>query len=192
MYAFQHPVIKDSSEPANHEPSLRLAHDIGALALGTATLLGGLEGVLDLNIQISSVSLVGLAEKSAVKLLASLNGKVVVKVENGLLPVGVFCVGAGRELDGLVAGREFNVEPSDNGVDVVGAADGERVGEVECEILNLAGVEIEGDERDGVGDDSLEVNSVDEGLGEGGALEGGVVEAPDVVPDCEMMSARAD
>jgi hypothetical protein len=170
---------------------LRLAHDIGAFALGTATLLSGLERVLDLNVQISSVSLVGLAEKSAVELLASLDGEVVVKVENGLLPVGVFCVGASRELDRLVAGREFNVEPSDNGVNVVGAADGEGVREVECEILDLAGVEIKGDERNGVGDDSLEVNSVDEGLGEGGALEGGVVEAPDVVPDCGFRSARA-
>jgi hypothetical protein len=163
---------------------LRLAHNVSALALGTATLLGGLERVLDLDVQISSVSLVGLAEKSTVKLLASLDGKVVVKVENGLLPVGVFCVGASRELDGLVAGRELDIEPGDDGVDVVGAADGERVGEVECEILNLASVEIEGDERNGIGDDSLEVDSVDEGLGEGGALEGGVVEAPDVVPDC--------
>jgi hypothetical protein len=171
---------------------LRLAHDIGALALGTATLLSGLERVLDLNVQISSVSLVGLAEKSAVKLLTGLDGKVVVKVENGLLPVGVFCVGASRELDGLVAGRELNIEPSDDGVDVVGTADGEGVREVECEILNLAGVEIEGDERDGVGDDGLEVDSVDKGLGEGGTLERGVVEAPDVVPDCGLRSARAD
>jgi len=83
-----------------------------------------------------------------------------------------------------VAGRELNVEPGDQGVHVVGAADGEGVGEVEGEIGDLTGVEIEGDERCGVGDDGLKVDSVDEGLGQGGALEGGVVEAPDVVPDC--------
>ena len=170
--------------------SLRLAHDIGALALGLATLLVGLESVLDLDVQVSSVSVVGLAEKSAVELLASLDGEVVVEVEDGLLPMRVLCVGAGRELDGLVAGREFNVEPGDQGVDVVGAADRERVGKVECEIGNLAGIEVERNERCGIGDDSLEVNSVDEGLGESGALEGGVVEAPDVVPDCNTRSAH--
>jgi hypothetical protein len=184
--------VETINKEQKHEWSLRLAHDIGALALGAATLLGGLESVLDLDVQISSVSVVGLAEKSAVELLAGLDGEVVVEIENGLLPVRVLGVGAGRELDGLVAGREFNVEPGDDGVDVVGAADGEREGKVECEVGDGAGVEVDGDEGDGVGDDGLEVDSVDEGLGEGGALEGGVVEAPDVVPDCGLRSAHAN
>ena len=172
--------------------SVRLAHDIGALALGLATLLVGLESILDLDVQISSVAVVGLAEQSAVELLAGLNGKVVVEVKDGLLPMRVLGVGAGRELDGLVAGRELNVEPGDQGVHVVGAADGEGVGEVEGEIGDLAGVEVESDERCGVGNDGLEVNSVDEGLGEGGALEGGVVEAPDVVPDCGLKVSECE
>lgn len=182
MYA-----ILGLSIPAIYEKNCRkrLAHDIGALALGLATLLVSLEGILDLDVQISSVALVGLAEKSAIELLAGLDGKVVVEVEDGLLPMRVLCVRAGAELDGLVAGRELNVEPGDQGVHVVGAADGERVGEVEGEIGDLAGVEIEGDERCGVSDDGLEVDSVDQRLGEGGALERRVVEAPDVVPDCD-------
>lgn len=168
--------------------SLRLAHDVGALALGLTTLLVGLEVVLNLDIQISSVSLVGLAEKGTVELLTSLNSEVVVKVEDGLFPVGVLCVRAGRELDGLVAGREFNVEPGDQSVHIVGAADGERVWEVESEIGDFAGVKVKSDERCGIGDDSLEVNSVDKRLGEGGALEGSVVEAPDIIPDCALGS----
>jgi hypothetical protein len=73
-------------------------------------------------------------------------------------------------------------------VHVVGAANRERVWEVECEIGDLAGVQVEGDERCGISDDSLEVNSVDKRLGKGGALEGSVVEAPDVIPDCASRS----
>lgn len=109
----EHPAIYKTTtvQPKQHVVSLRLAHDVGALALGLTTLLVGLEVVLNLDIQISSVSLVRLAEKSAVELLASLDGEVVVKVEDGLFPVGVLCVRTSRELDGLVAGREFNVEP---------------------------------------------------------------------------------
>ena len=42
------------------------------------------------------------------------------KVEDGLLPVSVLCVGPGGELDGLVAGAELDVEPGDEGVDEVG------------------------------------------------------------------------
>lgn len=186
MYAILILSISAIYENNDKMQSLRLAHDIGALALGLATLLVGLESILDLNVQISSVAVVGLAEQSAVELLAGLDGKVVVEVEDSLLPMRVLCVGAGAELDGLVAGGELNVEPGDQGVHVVGAADGERIGEVEGEIGDLAGVEIEGDERCRVGDDGLEIDSVDEGLGEGGALEGGVVEAPDVVPDCGL------
>jgi len=170
----------------NNGVKVRLAHDVGALALGLTTLLVGLERILNLDVQISSVAVVGLAEKSSVELLAGLDGEVVVEVEDGLLPVGVLCVGAGAELDGLVAGGELNVEPGDQSVDVVGAADGEGVGKVEGEVGDLAGVEVEGDERSGVSDDSLKVDSIDEGLGESGALEGSVVEAPDVVPDCGL------
>ena len=170
----------------NNSVKVRLAHDVGALALGLTTLLVGLERILNLDVQISSVAVVGLAEQGTVELLAGLDGEVVVEVEDGLLPVGVLCVGAGAELDGLVAGGELNVEPGDQSVDVVGAADGEGVRKVEGEIGDLAGVEVEGDERSGVGDDSLKVDSIDEGLGESGALEGSVVEAPDVVPDCGL------
>lgn len=39
-------------------------------------------------------------------------------VEDGLLPVGVLGVRAGREADGLVAGRERDVEPGEERVDV--------------------------------------------------------------------------
>jgi len=78
-----------------------------------------------------------------------------------------------------VAGGELDVEPGDEGVDVVGAAHGHVEGEGEGEVGGGAGVEVEGQDGAGVGDDGFEVDGVDEGLGEGGEFEGGVVEAVD-------------
>lgn len=115
--------------------------------------------------------------------LALFDGQDVLEVEDGLFPVGVLCVWAGGELDGLVAGGELNVEPGNDGVDEVAAADFEAVRTVEGEICDGAGVEVEGDDGGGVGDDSLDVDGVDEGLGHGGGFERRVIEAPDVIPD---------
>ena len=106
----------------------------------------------------------------------------------------VLCVRTSGEADGLVAGGELDVEPGDDGVDEVAAADFHVEGAVEGEVGDGAGVEVKGDDRGGVGDDSLDVDGVDEGLGNGGCLEGGVVEAPDVVPDCliSMLAAESE
>ena len=90
---------------------------------------------------------------------------------------------AGGETDGLVAGGEIDVEPGDECVDEIVAADIEGEGEGEGEVGGGAGVEIEGDDCVWVGYDSLDLDGVNEGFGEGGDFEGGVVEAVDVVPD---------
>jgi hypothetical protein len=99
-------------------------------------------------------------------------------------------VRAGGEADGLVAGGELNVEPRNHGVDVVGTAHGEGEGELEGEVGDGARVEVKSDDRRGVSDNRLELDGVDERLGKGGVLERAVVEAPDVVPDCEKLLAR--
>jgi hypothetical protein len=119
----------------------------------------------------------------SLNLLSGLDGQNIREVEHGLLPVGVLCVWSGAESDGLVACGEFDVEPGDEGVDVVGAADGELEWEGESEIGDGAGVEVEGEDGAWIGDDGLELDGVDEGFGEGGEFERGVVEAVDVVPD---------
>jgi hypothetical protein len=77
-------------------------------------------------------------------------------------------------------------------VDVVGPADGEAEGEGEVEVGGGAGVEVEGDDGAWVGVDGFELDGVDEGLGEGGEFEGGVVEAVDVVPNCKVLSASLE
>ena len=130
------------------------------------------------------VVLVGGAGEHALDLLAGLDGEDVLEVEDGLLPVGVLCVGAGGELDGLVAAGKLDIEPGDQGVDEVVAANLYLVRKLECEICYCALVEVEGDDSGGVGDNGLELDGVDEGLGESGVLQRAVVEAPDVVPDC--------
>lgn len=56
----------------------------------------------------------------------------------------VFCVRAGGEADGFVAGGEIDVEPSDERVDEVVAAAVEREGGGEGEVSGGAGIEVEG------------------------------------------------
>jgi len=166
---------------------VHLAHLVLAATAGGAALVGGLGLVGESDVEVTTVVVVRRACELTLNLLAGLDGEDVLEVEDGLLPVGVLGVGASGEADGLVAGGEFDVEPRDHGVDVVGAAHGEGEGKLEGEVLNGAGVEVEGNDRRGVGDNGLKLDGVDEGLGEGRVLERGVVEAPDVVPDCEKI-----
>ena len=166
---------------------MHLAHLVLAATADRAAGVGGCGLVGESDVEVTAVVVVGRACELTVDLLAGLHGKDVLEVEDGLLPVGVLGVRASGEADGLVAGGELDVEPRDHGVDVVGAAHGEGEGKLEGEVLNGAGVEVEGDDGRGVGDDGLELDGVDERLGESGVLERGVVEAPDVVPDCEKI-----
>lgn len=111
-------------------------------------------------------------------------GQDLTEVEDGLLPVGVFCVWTGRESDWLVAGCEVDIEPSDQCMDkiVATAVESELLGE--GEVSGRAGVEVEGQDGGGVGDNGFDFDGIDERLGKGGVLERGVIEAVDVVPDC--------
>jgi hypothetical protein len=117
-----------------------------------------LELVRDLDVQVTVVLLAWPGVEDTGYALTLLDGKDVLEVEDGLFPMGVLCVGAGGELDGLVAGGELNVEPRDDGVDEVGAANLQTVGHVEGEIGDGAGVEVEGEHGRRVGDDGLDVN----------------------------------
>jgi hypothetical protein len=177
--------IKKPSYPENciGKSDVHLAHLVLALATDSTALVVGRGLVLKGDVEVAVVVLVRGAGKHALDLLAGLDGEDVLEVEDGLLPVCVLGVGTGGELDGLVAGGELDVEPRDHGVDVVGAAHGEREGQLEGEVRDGAGVKVDGNDSGGVGDDGLELDGVDEGLGEGGVLQRAVVEAPDVVPD---------
>jgi hypothetical protein len=142
-----------------------------------------LELVRDLDVQITVVLFAWSCVEHAGNGLAFLDSQDVLKVEDGLFPVSVFCVGASGELDWLVAGSKLNVEPGNDGVHKVAAADLQAVRAVECQIGHCAGVEVESKDGRGVGDNGFDVNGIDEGLSHGGRLQGSVIETPNVVPD---------
>ena len=102
--------------------------------------------ILDLDVQITMVLVARPGVECACDGLALLDCEHVLEVEHGLFPVRVLGVWAGREADRLVACGELNVEPCDDGVDKVAAADLEREGAVEGEVGDGAGVEVEGED----------------------------------------------
>jgi len=160
-----------------------LAHLVCARALCLPVHVVCVQLVVDGDVEVAVVLLARLVLEETGDGLAFLDGQDVLKVEDGLLPVRVLCVRAGGKLDGLVAAGEFDVEPGDQGMDEVVATNLELVRQLEGEVRDSARVEIECDDGGGVGDNGLDVDGVDERLGQSGVLEGGVVEAPDVVPD---------
>lgn len=82
-----------------------------------------------------------------------------------------------------MAGREVDIEPGDEGVDVVIASCSEAEWDFERQVRSSDGVEVESDDGTRVADQGLELNSIDEGLGESNILHGRIVEAVDIVPD---------
>ena len=83
--------------------------------------------VVDGDVEITVVLLAGLVLQDTGDGLALLDCQDVLQVEDSLLPVCVLCVRASGELDGLVAAGELDVEPCDQGVDKVVAADLELI-----------------------------------------------------------------
>jgi hypothetical protein len=141
--------------------------------------------VVNRDVQISPVAVIGSATQATGNLLASLDRQHVAEIEDGLLPVGVLCVWACGKSYRLVASRKLNVEPCDEGVDEVVAAHGKVERELECEIIGCASVEVECDDGGGISDNGFELDSVDKWFGECGHLQRRVVEAVDVIPDCD-------
>jgi hypothetical protein len=139
--------------------------------------------VVNRNIKISPVAVVGSAAELAAHALTSLCRQHVGEVEDGLLPVRILGMRACAESHRLVAGAELDVEPCDEGVHVVGTSNREIEWEAEREIGGCDGVEVQCDHCTRVGDDSLELHGVDERFGKGGKLERCVVEAVDIIPD---------
>ena len=105
------------------------------------------------------------------------------QVEDGLLPVGVFGVRTGGEAYGLVACSKVDIEPGDQGVREIVAADseGERCGESEVGRLNS--VKVDGKDEARVRDHCLEVDGIDERLGKSNGLKWGEIKAVYRLPD---------
>lgn len=160
-----------------------LAHLVLADARAGPVGVGGVQLVLDLDVEITTVLVVGATDERAMHLLALLDGEHVLEIEHCLLPVGVLGVRASGEGDGLVARGEFDVKPSHQRVNEVVASSSQIKRYTVGQIGNSALVQVEGEDTGGVGNDGLHLNSINEGLGEGSCLERGVVESVDIIPD---------
>lgn len=165
----------------------RLAHLVLAVALSDPALILRLILIINHDIQISPVVRVRLAAQLARYRFSRLHRQHVGKVEHRLFPMRVLGMRAGAEANGLVAGGELDIEPGNQGVDIVGTSDLEVEGKREGEVGGGHLVQVKSENGAGVGHDGFKFDGVDEGLGESSELERGVVEAIDVVPDWKKM-----
>lgn len=87
------------------------------------------------------------------------------------------------ESDRFMAGSEIDIEPCNKSVDEIVTTNIKLEWRGESEIFLGACVEIEGKNCGRVGNDSLNLDGVDERFGESGSLERRIIEAINVVPD---------
>ena len=81
------------------------------MTLGRTVAVLGHKVVGDLDVKVTPVLVVGPDIEVACHHVALLDGEDVLKVEDGLLPVGVLGMGASGEADGLVASSEVDIKP---------------------------------------------------------------------------------
>jgi len=113
--------------PSSAHNTCCLAHLVCAGALSLPVHVVCVELVVNGDVEITVVLLAGLVLEDTGDGLTLLDCQHILQVEDGLLPVSVLCVGSGGELDGLVAAGELDVEPCNQGVDKVVAADLELI-----------------------------------------------------------------
>lgn len=133
-------MIMNVSVPNNNNsfdartPTLKchfLAHLVLAVTVCNALGIVRLQLVINCNVQITVLDVVGSAFELTLDVLAGFDGQNVCEVEDGLLPVRVLGVWASAEAHRFVAGGELDVKPRDQGVHVVGSADRDVVWKLE-------------------------------------------------------------
>lgn len=144
--------------------------------------------VVDLDVEITIVAVVGRTRQCALDDVSVRDGQCLWGVEHCLLPVSVLGLWAGAELDGLVASGELDVEPSKEGVDVVVTGSLELEGNLEGEVLLLDGTDVDVLDGTWLRNNSLEVYAVDQWFTESDVLDTRVVKSINVVPDFEVIS----
>lgn len=161
-----------------------LAHLVGVRTSCLAGDIFGLERIVDRNIKISTILIIGPHHQVARDFFILLNCQHLPKIKYCLFPVRVFSVWASRKADRLVAPSEVDVEPCDQGVyEVITTAfQGEwyRKGKVG----GCAGVQVQCNHGRRVRDSCLDLNGINERFGESGRLQRRIVEPVDVIPNC--------
>lgn len=147
-----------------------------------------LELIVDLDIQVALVLRIGFVGKEASNHLALLDSEDLTYVEDSLFPMCVFRMWAGGKSDRLVARAEIDIEPCDQGVDEVVPVgpEGELLGE--CKVCCGNSVEINGEYWARIGDQGFQFDCIDQRLSKSDFLHRRIVEAINVVPDCQMLA----
>lgn len=139
--------------------------------------------VVDRNVEVPPIFVVWTTAKFTHDFLASFYGQDIGEVENGLLPMSIFGMWTGAETNRLVTSRKFDVEPCNERMNVIRAANLKLERKGKGKISGGDGVEIEGDDSAGVGNDGLELYCVDQRFRECSDFERSIVKTVDVVPD---------
>ena len=159
-------------------------HLVVELSFGHPARIIRLKLIGNRDIQISFLLIVRLACKTSCDLFILLYRKDFPKVEDCLLPVCVFTVGASGELNRLVTSCEFNIEPGDERMDkILGSSDFECEGCFECKIGRTDVVEIDDKDTCRISNACLDLHRIDEWFAQSSILERRIVKAINVIPN---------
>lgn len=166
-------------------PSRALAHVEIVRSLGVREL--PLELVRNGDIQIPIVLLVWLAADLPLDDLLVLHGQNIINIKNRLLPMGVLGIRSSGEIDRLVTGGEGDVKIHNEGMDVIVRVDLDLEIRGEGQFGLGHSVEVEGLESTRLRNHCSGINNVNQGLSNGDFLDGGHVEAVDIVPEAQLL-----
>ncbi len=166
-----------------------LAHLELAYPFCKARFIRRVERVLEGDVEISLVPVIGPIRQSSVDDFTLPQGQDLLRIEHRLLPMRVLRMRSGREADRPVTYRELNVEPYNKRVDKVISPCRELEWVAECEIFDFAGIQIEYEHRRWISDDRLHLHGIHQRLGKGDFLERSVVETIDIIPVCNQWLA---
>ena len=130
-------------------------HSVFACATRRPCSISGVEFVVDFDVEVSPILAIRFIGKVPLNRFALLDREDFSKIEDGLLPMRVFGVRTCRESDGFVARCEVNVKPSNESMDEVVPLDSELKWLRKGQLRRFDRVEINGENRAGVGDQRL-------------------------------------
>ena len=152
-------------------------------SLGCSHWVLSLQSVRNRNVQVTLLLLVRLARQESRDGLLAFHSEDFSQVEDRLLPVGVFAVGTGGEVDWFMTGTELDIEPRYHSMDEVRTLAKQGEGSLEGKLLFGHRVQINGEDKRWIGHAGFHLDSIDKRLGQGGVLQRRKVESVHVIPN---------
>lgn len=140
-------------------------HFVTGSSTGTPRHIISLKLVRNHYIQIAFLNLVWLAAENTTNLFTFLYSENFAEIEDGLFPVGVLCVRAGRESNGFVAGGEIDIKPCNYSMDKVVSLNVKEELTRVCKVFGCAGVEVEFEDFVGIGNNGFDIDDVHKRFG---------------------------